>query len=177
MINSLTSASRGANRIIRLPFSQGHRSSRKFKEALATVSKKLWDCHAAKTKAAFSQRVRRPCEWSRTARVPSLMMDKLEKLRKDLPSLARASDFHGAFRTSNMLDRLIQRMDRHLFAAQYFHGNLGPGNLGPARGSKPGCWCTSKCRAMRTPILPNARMFTIIASLIATTGERSVSPS
>jgi len=39
-------------------------------------------------------------------------VDKLEKLRKNLPSFARAYDFHGAFRTSNMLDRLMQRMDR-----------------------------------------------------------------
>jgi len=105
------------------------RSSKKFKDAFATVSEKLWNCHAAKTKAAFSQRVRRLCEWSRTARIPSFMVDKLEKLRKNLPSFARAYDFHGAFRTSNMLDRLMQRMDRHLFAAQYFHGNLGSGNL------------------------------------------------
>ncbi len=30
---------------------------------------------------------------------------------------------HGNSRTSNMLDRLMQRMDRHLFSAQYFHGS------------------------------------------------------
>ena len=29
-----------------------------------------------------------------------------------------------AHRTSNMMDRLLQRMDRHLFSIHYFHGGL-----------------------------------------------------
>jgi hypothetical protein len=105
------------------------RSSKKFREIFALVSEKLWNCYRAQTKTTFSQRVRRLCEWSRKAQIPVFMQDKLEKLRKNLPSFSQAYDFHGAFRTSNMLDRLMQRMDRHLFAAQYFHGNLKSADL------------------------------------------------
>ncbi|MFZ3098651.1 MAG: hypothetical protein WA081_19265, partial [Desulfosalsimonadaceae bacterium] len=34
-----------------------------------------------------------------------------------------------AHRTSNMLDRLMQRMDRHLFSVQYFHGSISAAKL------------------------------------------------
>ena len=98
------------------------RSSKKYKEAFAAVSEKLWNCYRAQTKISFSQRVRRLCEWSLKGTVPRFMVDKLEKLRKNLPCFSAAYDLPGAFRTSNMLDRLMQRMDRRLFSAQYFHG-------------------------------------------------------
>jgi len=105
------------------------RSSKKYKDAFAAVSEKLWNCYRAETKTSFSQRIRRLCEWSQKGGVPGFMVDKLEKLRKNLPSFSAAYDFPGAFRTSNMLDRLMQRMDRHLFSAQYYHGTLISANL------------------------------------------------
>jgi len=105
------------------------RSSKKFKEVFAAVSEKLWNCYRADTKCSFSQRVRRLCEWSRKAEIPVFIVDKLEKLRNNLPSFSEAYDFPGALRTSNMLDRLMRRMDRRLFSAQYFHGTLISANL------------------------------------------------
>ena len=105
------------------------RSSKKFKEVFAAVSEKLWNCYRADTKSSFSQRVRRLCEWSRKAEIPVFIVDKLEKLRNNLPSFSEAYDFPGALRTSNMLDRLMRRMDRRLFGAQYFHGTLISANL------------------------------------------------
>ena len=105
------------------------RSSKKYKEAFGAVSEKLWNCYRAQTKISFSQRVRRLCEWSLKGGIPGFIIDKLEKLRKNLPSFSAAYDFPGAFRTSNMLDRLMQRMDRHLFSAQYYHGTLISANL------------------------------------------------
>ncbi len=105
------------------------RSSKKYKEAFAAVSEKLWNCYRAQTKISFSQRVRRLREWSLKGEVPGFMVDKLEKLRKNLPSFSAAYDFPGAFRTSNMLDRLMQRMDRRLFSAQYFHGTQSSAEL------------------------------------------------
>jgi hypothetical protein len=105
------------------------RSSKKFKEIFALVSDKLWDCYRAPTKMSFSQRARRLWEWSRKAQIPAFMVDKIEKFHENLTSYAQSYDFYGAFRTSNMLDRLMQRMDRQLFASQYFHGNLSSANL------------------------------------------------
>jgi hypothetical protein len=43
-------------------------------------------------------------------------------LRQHIADYKSAYDHPNALRTSNMLDRLMQRMDRHLFSTQYFHG-------------------------------------------------------
>ena len=56
-------------------------------------------------------------------------MEKIEKLRNNIVSFSIAYDFPDAHRTSNMLDRLMQRMDRHLFSTQYFHGSLSSAQL------------------------------------------------
>jgi len=104
------------------------RSSKKYKETFSTVSDKLWNCYRAQTKSAFSQRVRRLCEWSHEATIPKVIVAKLDKLRLNLRFFSAAYDCPAAFRTSNMLDRLMQRMDRRLFSAQYFHGSLCSAN-------------------------------------------------
>ena len=100
------------------------RTRKKFKELFQVAATKLWDCYKAETKASFSQRVRRLHEWAKKSEIPSIMMDKIAKLRNNLPSFSIAYDFPNSHRTSNMIDRLMQRMDRYLFCTQYFHGNL-----------------------------------------------------
>lgn len=101
-----------------------NRTRKKFKDAFQITAPKLWNCYNAKNKASFSQRVRRLHEWVKKAdSVPPIILDKIGKLRKKLPFFTTAYDFPNAYRTSNMIDRLMQRMDRHLFSTQYFHGN------------------------------------------------------
>jgi len=105
------------------------RSRKKYKEVFNTVGNKLWDCYGAESKASFSQRVRRLYEWCSQAKAPDVILEKIEKFREKLSQFTKAYDFPGAHRTSNMIDRLMQRMDRHLFSTQYFHGNLESANL------------------------------------------------
>jgi len=101
------------------------RSKLKFKELFRTVADRLWDCYKAPSKAAFTQRLRRFAEWAQKQNdMPNFMLKKIETLRSQAASFSVAYDFPGAYRTSNGLDRLMQRMDRHLFATQYFHGSL-----------------------------------------------------
>jgi len=101
-----------------------NRTKKKFKDAFQITTPKLWDCYKAKSKASFSQRVRRLHEWAKnTDSIPSILLDKIGKLRNNLRSFTTAYDFPDAHRTSNMVDRLMQRMDKHLFNTQYFHGN------------------------------------------------------
>ena len=57
------------------------------------------------------------------------MVEKIKKLRKNIASFSIAYDHPGSPRTSNMLDRLMQRMDMHLFNTQYFHGFLSSAEL------------------------------------------------
>jgi hypothetical protein len=105
------------------------RSQKKYKEVFNTVATKLWDCYKAESKSSFSQRVRRLSEWCSKTETPDIILAKIKKLREKLPQLTKAYDFPGAHRTSNMIDRLMQRMDRHLFSTQYFHGTLKSANL------------------------------------------------
>lgn len=105
------------------------RSKKKYKEVFNTVATKLWDCYKAESKSSFSQRFRRLSEWCSKTEAPDIILEKIKKLREKLPQLTKAYDFPGSHRTSNMIDRLMQRMYRHLFSTQYFHGTLDSANL------------------------------------------------
>jgi hypothetical protein len=105
------------------------RGKKKYKDLFFQVSSKLWDCYHAKNKAAFSQRIRRLVEWCNNKKVPDIFVKPIEKLRKNIAVYMTAYDHPKAHRTSNMLDRLMQRMDRHLFNAQYFHGSTDAAKL------------------------------------------------
>lgn len=98
-------------------------ASKKLKDIFSDVSTKLWNCYNAKDKRTFSQRVRRLAEWSIKKKISSKIREKIEKLRDNLPQYAQTYDFKGSHRTSNMIDRLMKSMDRHLFTTQYFHSN------------------------------------------------------
>ena len=98
------------------------RSKLKFSSEFHTVSDKLWHCYHAATQAAFSQRLRRLYEWSKDAAIPDFMREKLARLYQKADAFRAAYRFPFAHRTSNMVDRLMQRMNRHLTNTQYFHG-------------------------------------------------------
>ncbi len=100
------------------------RGKKKYKEIFLEVSTKLWDCYRATDKPSFSQRVRRLHEWSEKVALPDIFFNGIKKLRKNIDWYKTAYDFNGAHRTSNMLDRLMQRMGSHLFSTQYFHGSV-----------------------------------------------------
>ncbi len=105
------------------------RSRKKFRELFNVAADKIWNCYEAAAKASFSQRVRRLHEWADAAKVPDVIMKPIEKLKENLPNYSKACDLPGCHRTSNMADRLMQRMDRHLFSTFYFHGSLAAAEL------------------------------------------------
>jgi len=106
-----------------------NRTKKKFGEIYDEVVEKLWDCYEAVTRASFSQRVRRFSEWAEKVSLPSVIADKIGKMRGNIAAFAAAYAFPGAHRTSSMLDRLMRRMDRHLFNMQYFHGFMSSAEL------------------------------------------------
>lgn len=110
-------------------------SKKKWQVAFNLVADKFRECYNAPTKASFSQRVRRFSEWAETADIPDFMHKRIKKMHRNIAKFSIAYKFPGSHRTSNMLDRLMQRMDRRLSASQYFHGTLEAANFG-MRG-----WC------------------------------------
>jgi len=105
------------------------RCKRKFQALFYATSDKLWHCYQAVTKAEFSQRLRRLYEWSQQAELPDFMRSKLDKLYQHADDFRVGYIAPSAHRTSNMVDRLMQRMDRHLTQMQYFHGTTLSMNL------------------------------------------------
>ena len=103
----------------------------KNKEIFSDISDKLWNCFKAPSKRNFSQRARRLIEWASNSKnnVPSFILEKIEKLREKSISFTKAYDFPKAPRTTNMVDRLMRPMDKHLFCSQYFHGSLETAEL------------------------------------------------
>ena len=96
------------------------------------IAEKTWDAYHAATKRRFSQRIRRLREWGGTL-TDGPLKQKLLKLceKRDCP----AYDFAEALRTSNMVDRLMQGMEKSLSAKQsnsIFMGHLLPPLIGCA---------------------------------------------
>jgi len=58
------------------------------------------------------------------------MLDRIKEIRNNLKKFTTPYDLAGSHRTSNMIDRLMLRMDRYLFNIQYFHGNIESAELG-----------------------------------------------
>ena len=105
------------------------RAKKKHRSIFLEATSKLWDCYNALNRRSFSQRVRRLVEWAQASAIPPVILDPIKKLHTNLSSYAMAYNYPGAHRTSNMLDRLMQKMDRHLFATRYFHGSLSSAEL------------------------------------------------
>ena len=106
------------------------RAKLKFHDKFLDAASKLWDCYRARNKKSFSQRIRRLVEWCEAhSDLPAVIVDPIKKLRKNIHLYAGTYDHPGCHRTSNMLDRLMQRMDRHLFSTQYFHGSSDTAEL------------------------------------------------
>jgi hypothetical protein len=90
------------------------RAKKKYKDIYNEAASKLWDCYHAEKKIAFSQRIRRLIEWCDKNNMPSVIADPIKKLRQNIAEYKVAYDHPNAHRTSNMVDRLMQRMHRHL---------------------------------------------------------------
>lgn len=101
----------------------------KFKLIDFDFASKLWHCYQAPESIPFSQRIRRLNEWAYSNDLPSCVCEKLEKLRQHGAKFQIAYEYPNAPRTSNMTDRIMRRMDRHLFNTQYFHGSSDAAEL------------------------------------------------
>ena len=89
---------------------------------------RVWHVYQAKNKKTFAQRIRRLKDWATTHLSPGGALTKINTLHEKSSLYQRAYDHPEAYRTSNMVDRLIRWFDRSLFTRQYFHGTLASAN-------------------------------------------------
>ena len=105
------------------------RVKKKYKSIFENIANKLWEAFRKKKRQCFSQSIRRLHEWAeKSESVPLVIVAKLAKLRKNIVSYSIAYRLPGCHRTSNMLERIMQRMDKFLFSLQYFHGKKASAN-------------------------------------------------
>jgi hypothetical protein len=133
------------------------RAKKKFKDIFTTVADKFWDAYKAECRRSFSQRLRRLHEWAMRCNLPTVIVEKLAKLQRNLSSYAQAYCFPGSHRTSNMLERIMRLMDRHLFFMQYFHRSLDSAKLSIRAWAliynfAPWNPCTSRSKSASTPL-------------------------
>lgn len=100
------------------------RSKKKHQEIFLKAAAALWECYEASTRRSFSQRIRRLVGTAKRESYPDVIFAPLKKLQKNLADYSMAYKHKGCHRTSNMLDRLMQGMDRHLYNTRYFHGSI-----------------------------------------------------
>ena len=91
------------------------------KDFFLTASDKIWNAYQAKSKRELAQQIRRLREWTDKNVVDSPMKKNILKFCKKKSKWMKHLDFQNAYRTSNMLDRLMRVMKRHKMNSQMFH--------------------------------------------------------
>lgn len=100
------------------------RAKNKMQALFQTVADKIWQTYRSESKRHMGQRLRRLYEWTCAQVSDGPMRENIIKLCHKRKRWLAHLDFPNAYRTSNMLDRLMKFMDRHAINAQMFHGSL-----------------------------------------------------
>src|SRR5687768_11921577 len=93
------------------------RAKKSFGELGQELQKRVWEAYRATSKRAFSQRLRRLRAWASGALPESEMKQKTLDLCDKRDALSLRYDHPLAYRTSNMVDRLMRFLDRAFFNA------------------------------------------------------------
>lgn len=96
-------------------------STKKTEKIFLKVKEKVWDIYKAKDKHTFSQRIRRLREFASSIS-DIRIKEKVLKLCRKKYSFMISYDFSKAHRTSNMIDRLMDFMDKFLYNRKYLKG-------------------------------------------------------
>ena len=93
------------------------------KETFQQISERVWNIYHADRATSFRQRIADLQKWAQ-AHVTGPTLDAILKLCSKADRFALAFGYPDAHRTSNMLDRQLDSLDRSLYSARYFHGHL-----------------------------------------------------
>jgi hypothetical protein len=96
-------------------------TTKKTAKLFSEVKNKVWNIYRAKNKQSFSQKIRRLREWSESISDVRIK-EKVLKLCKKKDSFIASYDFDNAYRTSNMVDRLMDFLDKFLYNRKYMKG-------------------------------------------------------
>jgi len=97
---------------------------KRLKPAFPTICDMVWDAYHAATPEDFHAKVADLAIWAMQNLADGVPLDAVLKLCTRVDLYALAYDFPLAYRTSNMVDRHMNDMDRFLFVGKDFHGHL-----------------------------------------------------
>jgi hypothetical protein len=100
------------------------------KETFDRLRERVWEAYRAPDARAFSQRLRRLREWATDHVDQEVVREKVLALCNKRCAFVRAYDHAGCYRTSNLVDRLLRRLDYHLYCTQHLHGTPGAAEQG-----------------------------------------------
>lgn len=117
----------------------------------------VWEAYHAEDARSFSQRLRRLREWAVAHVGKEVVREKVLALCGKRKAFVVAYRHPGCHRTSNLVDRLLRRLDYRLFCAQHLHGSTTANEQG-LRGwalihnFAPCCpWTNRKTPELRSP--------------------------
>jgi hypothetical protein len=92
------------------------------KEAFALLRERIWEAYQAPDARTFSQRLRRLRQWAEAHVDKEVVREKVLALCDKRAAFIVAYAHPGCRRTSNPVDRLLRRLDHHLYRTQHLHG-------------------------------------------------------
>jgi hypothetical protein len=94
------------------------------------LRERVWDAYHAPDGRSFSQRLRRLREWAEAHVEKEVVREKVLALCGKREAFLVAYSHPGCRRTSNMVDRVLRRLDYHLYCGQHLHGSADAAGLG-----------------------------------------------
>jgi hypothetical protein len=93
------------------------------------LHRRVWDVYRTATAEEFRRRMGELQQWCATQTWPVAMRETLEKLWAKTDSYVVAYDHPGCHRTSNAVDRPMNRLCRLMYASRGLHGHQGSSEL------------------------------------------------
>jgi hypothetical protein len=94
------------------------------KETFEALRERVWGAYHAPDARSFSQRLRRLREWAEAHVDRVVVREKVLALCGKRAAFLKAYAHPGCRRTSNPVDRLLRRLDYHLYCGQHLHGSM-----------------------------------------------------
>ena len=94
------------------------------------LREQVWGAYHAVDARTFSQRLRRLREWAEGHVDKEVVREKVLSLCDKRGAFVKAYAHPGCHRTSNSVDRLLRRLDYHLYCGQHLHGAAGAAERG-----------------------------------------------
>ena len=94
------------------------------KEHDQTIKSKVWDTYHALDPNAFMTKIDELKTWAEATLPTGTALEAVLKLCAKAPQFLLAYEHPSAYRTSNMVDRHMDAMNRYLDSCKYYHGHL-----------------------------------------------------